>query len=214
VADETLPLPESDPYGNDDWCTVRAVVEYRFRAPADWDLRNLMLDRTLTLPPMRYSTGCPSLDGGPGTWRTWPVPPLEFMTYRHVIEREAVNWVELDVLGDITLEVLDDIGALLDASRQASHDGRAAIDRAIALRKRAFEILPVGAVLAWAINIPTTVGDRYQKTDSGWYRAAGRGRRGGTPSGPVRADWVEEQWMNGNLKVVSEAEPPAGGEEQ
>lgn len=75
-----------DQYG-DDFRTVRVVVAYRVRVPADVPLIRLTVDRKLSAPPITYLTGTMGDDGGPGDIKRVRLNP-EFLSYQYVFKEE------------------------------------------------------------------------------------------------------------------------------
>ena len=62
--------------------TIHVRVAYRVQIPDDVPLERIMLNNAeVAPPPMIYSTGSPGTDGGQGTWRTQPLPDVDFLTY-------------------------------------------------------------------------------------------------------------------------------------
>lgn len=61
--------------------TVHLRVSYRMQIPTDIPLIRCGVDRKLSLPPMKYFTGWPDGDGGPGTWKSHTLVG-DFLTFQ------------------------------------------------------------------------------------------------------------------------------------
>lgn len=89
-----------------------------------------------------------------------------------------------------------DVRRLLRKSARSADAGRRAIGQAIRLRRAALDLVPVGAVLRFDVGRPDFVVTFRREPTTKWTSLDGA-----FDDGTVGDEWIEEQWMNGNLKI-------------